>query len=467
MTATVRSEAARKSVHIVFGAAALLLRWLTPLQALACALVAAAFNLLLLHRLTRGALLRSGERERRFSPGILLYPLVVAALIAVFHRRLELAAAVWGLLAFGDGMATVVGLWLGGPRLPWNPRKTWSGLAAFVLCGTVAAAVLIRWTQRGVLDAAGGDGRAAAWIGDAFLDPAAPAFLLAGCAVAAAAAALAESLDTGVDDNLVVPLVGGATLYAATLLQPELLVERADVLQPQLLWGLGVNVLLALAAYAVRAVSLSGALWGSVLGTALYTFGGWRGFLMLLVFFVLGTAATKLGWARKTSLGIAQESGGRRGAKHAFANTTTGVVFAFLAAATPFREACLLGMVAAFATAACDTVSSEVGQAFGKRHYLITNLRRVAAGTDGAVSLQGTLGGIVAAAIAAGVAWQVGLVSAAGAGMVVVAAFFGATLESYLGATLEAAGRIDNELVNFANTLAGALAAIGLLAVLT
>jgi len=54
------------------------------------------------------------------------------------------------------------------------------------------------------------------------------------------------------------------------------------------------------------------------------------------------------------------------------------------------------------------------------------------------------------------------MTSWAGAGIVVVAAFVGTTLESYLGATLERMRTVDNEVVNFANTLAGGLAAMAI-----
>ena len=101
-------------------------------------------------------------------------------------------------------MAGLSGLALGGPRLPWNREKTWSGLAAFVLFGTAASAWIIRWVQQGATGSL--------------------SFLVIGCLVATTAAALAESLDTDVDDNILVPLVGGAVLWAATLVDPGLLV---------------------------------------------------------------------------------------------------------------------------------------------------------------------------------------------------------------------------------------------------
>ena len=216
--------------------------------------------------------------------------------------------------------------------------------------------------------------------------------------------------------------------------------------------------------FAARGVSWSGAIWGWVLGGALYTFGGWRGFLMLLAFFVLGTLSTRLGYARKAAHGLAQERGGRRGARNAFANTTTGVVCAFLAVATPYGPWFAIALVAAFATAACDTVSSEIGQAYGRRHVMVTNFRRVPAGTEGAVSLEGTLAGIVAAAILALLARATGLIGAIEVPVVVVAAFAGATAESYVSAAAGKLREVDNEVVNFANTVAGASVACALLA---
>jgi uncharacterized protein (TIGR00297 family) len=444
------------------GGFALALRYLTPVQAMAFAGIALAFNLFLLHRMTNRALLRDNEKPSGYSPGIVLYPAAVLALIVVFRNRLELAAAGWGLIAVGDGMASAVGVTLRGPRLPWNPNKSWSGFLAFVLWGTAASAFLIRWVQLGALDGPKN------WIGPSFLAVGIhgphfePNFLIASCFVVTILAAFAESIPTGIDDNILVPLVGGSALYAATLVDPSLLAAALPAITKGVLTGGAINLALAVGAYAAKGVGVSGAVSGWCLGTALYAFGGWRTFLMLFLFFVMGTACTKIGYAKKAALGIAQEKGGRRGAKNAFANTTAGVVFAFLAIATPFTTLFALAAVAAFATAAADTVSSEIGQAFGRTTYLVTNFRRVPPGTDGAVSAEGTLAGIAASAVLAAVAAATGLIPWIGVAVVVIAAFIGTTLESYLGATLERIKAVDNEVVNFANTVAGGLAAMAI-----
>ena len=459
-------ELRRKALHVAMGGFALLLRWLTPVQAALCAVAALLFNLLLLQRVTRRRLLRASEREGGFSWGMALYPAAVLATILVFHRRLELAAAVWALLAFGDGMATVAGVTLGGPRLPWNRDKSWAGLAAFVVWGTATAAFLLRWVQHGALDGQSSGAVSASFLathgaGSTLSDT---SLLLGGCLAAALAAGLAESARTGIDDNVLVPLVGGVTLAAAALVDPDRIADAGPAIGRGLLVGLAINAALALGAWFARGVTLSGALWGVVLGTLLYGFAGWRGFLLLFAFFVLGTAATRLGYARKASLGIAQEKGGRRSGRHAFANAGAGVIFAFLALSTPQTAVFSVALVAAFATAAADTVSSEIGQAYGRTPYLVTTFRRVPPGTDGAVSVEGTLAGIAASLLLAVLAWAVGLPGMGVAGIVIVvaAAFAGTTIESYLGATLERRARIDNELINFANTIAGGVVALAL-----
>ena len=86
---------------------------------------------------------------------------------------------------------------------------------------------------------------------------------------------------------------------------------------------------------------------------------------------------------------------------------------------------CCLGYVASLSTKLSDTCASEVGKAYGKRTFLITTLKPVPRGTEGAVSLEGTIAGIVASIALALVGWAVGLISPVGIGFCVFAAFRG------------------------------------------
>jgi uncharacterized protein (TIGR00297 family) len=424
------------------GLFAVALRWLPAWGAALLAGFAVAMNVALLPRLAPG-LFRRREEGRRFSSGIALYPLAVLFLVLAFHDRLHFAALLWGVLAFGDGPATLAGRAIGGARLPWNRDKSWAGSAAYFVVGGTAGALLLAWV-------AGATAPGEFSIG-------------AVCAIAFATAllgALVESVPIGLDDNVSVPLLGALFVNGIALVDAGRLEALGPLAAARLVLALGLNALLGALAFAGRSVNASGLVMGILMGAAIYVFLGPPGFAVLLLFFVLGSGASKLGYKRKAAKGLAQEAGGRRGAKHAVANAGAGLMLAFLAAATPHEPLFALAFVAAFATAAADTVSSEIGQLIGKHPFLITTLRPVPAGTEGAVSVEGTVAGIAASAVVGSAACALGLVSPAGIVVVVSAAFVGTTLESVLGATIERLGLLDNEAVNFANTLIGALAAI-------
>lgn len=439
-----RAEVLRKLLHMGVGGIAFSLRYLGPLWSAACALFAVVFNFALLPRLGGRALWRAHEADRGHALGILLYPVAVLLLILVFWRRLEVAAAVWGILAFGDGMASLAGMAFGTRKLPWNPRKSWVGSGAYVLFGTVGAAVLLQWTA---------PGRYAA------------AFAWAVALAAALFAAALESMPHGLDDNLGVPLVAGLLLWCLLATGEGWPALAADPALPRrLAIAAAVNALLAGAGYATRGVSRSGAAAGFLVGTLVYACVDWRGYALLLAFYVIGTAATRLGFARKAAEKIAQEEGGRRGARHALAKTAVPAGCALFAALSPSGVMALpflLGFAGAFATAAADTASSEIGKLLGRRTFLITTLKPVPRGTEGAVSLEGTLAGVAASIVVAGLAVGLRLLPVGALAVLPVAAFLATTLESLIGATLERRGLLDNEAVNFLNTLCGALLAAG------
>ncbi|HHN74172.1 MAG TPA: TIGR00297 family protein [Acidobacteria bacterium] len=435
-------EMARKSVHVAMGGFAFLLVWLTPWQAALLAAGALLHNLFLLPLYGGRRIFRGEAAERGHDLGIVLYPASILALVLIFPHRPEIVAAAWGLLAFGDGMATVAGTLARGRggRLPWNPDKSWIGLAAFGLFGGAGAAALYGWTLGVAVEAS--------W--------------LLPVLIVTVVMAVAESLPLGLDDNIVVSVGGGALLCAALAIDPQLLVAKKELLAGRLVMAVAVNLLLGLAALRAGSVDRSGMLHGALLGGAILVFGGAGSFLMLFAFFFLGSAATRLGYATKAAEGTAQEKGGARGAANAWANAGAGALFALLAAGSPQPAPYLLALVAAFATATADTLGSEIGQAYGRRTFLVTTFRPVPRGTDGAISLEGTLAGIAGSLLVGLLGWGVGVITLEAVAWVVIAAWVGTTLESYLGALLERRAQINNEAQNFLNTLVGGLVAMAL-----
>jgi uncharacterized protein (TIGR00297 family) len=119
----------------------------------------------------------------------------------------------------------------------------------------------------------------------------------------------------------------------------------------------------------------------------------------------------------------------------------------------------LMAAMAALAEAAADTAASECGEALSPRAYLITTMRPVPAGTDGGVSVLGTLAGVAAAITVAAVAAGTHVISRAALPAVASAGLLATVVDSLLGATLERRGLISNNGVNFASTVvAGGIA---------
>ena len=187
--------------------------------------------------------------------------------------------------------------------------------------------------------------------------------------------------------------------------------------------------------------------------------GTWEGTAMpsLLALFLLTFAATRFGRARKEAMGVSEGPSGRR-ASQVLANLgVAGILAAGGAPGSFISSTMLAACIAALAEATADTVSSELGQALAGKTLLITTGRLVPPGTDGGVSVVGTVFGALAAAIVVALSpvakdWQAALA-------VFMAACGGLLFDSVLGATLERRGWIGNDLVNFTSTVfAAALA---------
>ena len=227
----------------------------------------------------------------------------------------------------------------------------------------------------------------------------------------------------------------------------------------QVLAALVVTALFAALAYALGMVSRGGALGGFVIGTTIYYCLGPQGFAILALFVIGGSLLTRLGYGRKRRAGTAEAAGGRRGAKNALANASVALACALLAALTSL-DVFAAAFVASLAAAFADTAESEVGQLYGRAPRLISTFRRVPPGTDGAVSLPGTLAGLAAASLTAALGLALSLVEGpAQMLLVALAAFLGTVADSLVG-TL--APRLGNELTNVLCTLVAVVLTLSL-----
>ncbi|MGF1486036.1 MAG: TIGR00297 family protein [Prochloraceae cyanobacterium] len=200
-----------------------------------------------------------------------------------------------------------------------------------------------------------------------------------------------------------------------------------------------------------------------ILGVIIWGTLGWQGYLIVGFYFLVGSGVTRIGIKEKESLGIAEKRSGARGPENVWGSALTAAICALLILFVDrtIQQLLFLAYVASFATKLSDTTASEVGKAYGKRTFLITTLKPVERGTEGAVSLEGTLAGIIASIAIAIVGWQANIISSVGVIWCVIAAFVATNLESVIGATLQSKfDWMTNEVVNFINTSSGAIVAI-------
>jgi uncharacterized protein (TIGR00297 family) len=225
---------------------------------------------------------------------------------------------------------------------------------------------------------------------------------------------------------------------------------------PIWLEALVINGALAAVAAAARLIRPSGVWGGLLVGIAVYLGAGRPGFLLLLLFFAIGSALTRIGYRRKARQGLAEPNEGRRGGGHALANGGVAAIcalgmLAFPGAVEPLKVA-LAGSLAA---ALADTAGSEVGGLLGRHPISPVTLRPVRPGTEGAVSLEGTLAGVASAAILGGAAVLAGCTDFAGGIAAGAGGVFGSLLESVVG-SFRRSRRFGHMALNAGNTVAGA-----------
>ena len=384
------------------------------------------------------------------------------------------AERLYGLVSFalaGAGLALFASL----PRAPL-PYEAFAAAALAVGVGRLGRTLVSRRTTDEFPLVAGyvAGGTVAAFAGQvavriqtgAPVDGTTVPLLTFLAAAAALTAALVRSLVFSRDAHITTILVAFVT-WGFMALEPT-------VDAPLIVVGLAVTGALGYVSFAIGTASVAGMLTGVVSALLAVVLGGVGWFLTLMSFYAFGGLASKYRFDEKAARGVAQENEGARGTGNVLANSAVALAAVIGYAVAPHLAvpAAPLGFAfaGATATAMADTLSSEIGGLYdGPR--LVTTLRRVEPGTDGAITWQGELAGLSGALL-------VGVLAAGGAplldpvvpggvaagGAVVAAGVAGMTLDSLLGALIEG-DRIGNQTVNFLATLGGAVVAVTLWAV--
>jgi uncharacterized protein (TIGR00297 family) len=213
----------------------------------------------------------------------------------------------------------------------------------------------------------------------------------------------------------------------------------------------------------MKKLTVAGGITGAIVGFSVFAGGGLCGLAMLAAFFILGTFATSWKKAEKSVFKSESDRSTKRDSWQVLANGGVAAILGLLAVIIPAHRILFqLMMAASLASAAADTLSSELGMIFGRRFFNIMTFRKDQKGLDGVISIEGLLIGIIGSAIIAAI-YLTGHMGTAGFSDIIICGTIGNLADSFLGALLERKGLIGNNLVNFFNTLIAALIMLALL----
>jgi len=213
-------------------------------------------------------------------------------------------------------------------------------------------------------------------------------------------------------------------------------------------------------AYRFNTADLSGLFSAALIGIILIVFADARWFLIMLSFFILGSIATRYKYEFKKKIGVEQGRSGARGYRNVFANGIVAAAAAVLYGVFVRPEFIVL-YIGCVATAAADTLASEIGVT-GGTPYMITTFKKVPIGTNGGVTITGECVALVGGFAVCFVALLLNVITPWMLVLCVIAGLIGTNIDSIVGATLENRGFIGNAGTNLLATAGGGLFAMAM-----
>ena len=448
MNKTKDLEIKRKIVHLSVTMFSFLLRYLSLPMALVCATIAFIHNTFILPRIGGKKIYRTNDIRKGYPLGILLYPITVFLLILIYRNHFYIAASIWAIMGFGDGAAALFGTLYGKHKLPWNKKKSYEGSLSYIIFGSAGASLLIWWTALG---------KGAPTYPEFYL------FILVPL-ITTVFSAILESYPTKLNDNFTIPLIGSFLMYSLYHFSFPINIQP---LFNNIIYALIISISFGSIAFLLKTVDLHGYIAGILIGIFNFAFLGWKGFIILASFFILGSIATKLGYKEKKQLGLAEKKGGARGWTNAVSKCSIGSILAVISSfSLPNHQLLFItAFVASYTAATADTLSSEIGQWKGKTAYSLVSFKKVPPGTEGAVSLEGSLAGIIGASIISILSYAMHLTNILSIIIIIISAILSNVFESYMAIFYESKDLADKETINFLNTLAAAVIAYILMSI--
>ncbi len=216
--------------------------------------------------------------------------------------------------------------------------------------------------------------------------------------------------------------------------------------------GVAICLFFAYLSNRLKVVDSSGAVASLAIGIPVFAWGGWKWFLILLLFFTGTAGFTKFKYEAKLRKGAAQEKGGARAWTNVIGNGGTAVAMAALeflsiSKGTSSADIFLAGFLGAVSTTTADTLATEIGLLYPHDPRLITSLgKRVPPGTSGGVTPLGESAAIASSLLIGVASWILQIADWSLTRFVFVtfsSGLLGSLLDSLLGASVQGVFQCD------------------------
>ena len=203
--------------------------------------------------------------------------------------------------------------------------------------------------------------------------------------------AAVELISPRATDNLTVPLSSALLLYIALHDMP---------LFQSFMVGEFLAFLVAFISRKLKLLTADGAVATFILGGFIFGLGGWDWAIPILLFFIIGSGASRLFASAKSGYNLLYEKSHTRDAGQVFANGGVGLMILIFSILLPDHH-WYLAYLGSLTAATADTLGTELGVFSRANPFSISLWKKVERGMSGAVSYLGTTAGIVSAAMLA------------------------------------------------------------------
>ena len=222
-----------------------------------------------------------------------------------------------------------------------------------------------------------------------------------------------------------------------------------------------ISAVLGKLAYHARVLTAGGSTAAFLMGTCIGTLGSPNWLVLIVAFAVIGFFVTSIGFSEKLKVGIQEGDHGERGFWNIIGVSLPPLIFAVIDFIWQDNGGIIaIAFVASVAVAMADTAASELGVK-DRDVWLITTFEKVPPGTNGGVSVRGTIISLIAATVISiiGFMLTIGTIDIRVV-IPIICGIAGCFLDSLIGATLETDGTVNKYVNNCVTGILGGLIAI-------